>query len=80
MVIKQGEIFRTDAYVKIYQHLDGLMFAGRLKILQSTDKFILYDSQGFIQNFSKEFELKNDKVELLNIYDMIDSSNEESQN
>lgn len=53
IVIKQGEIYRTDAYIKIYQHLDGLMFAGRLKILQSTDKFILYDAQGFIQNFSK---------------------------
>jgi hypothetical protein len=34
-VVRQGEIFRADAYIKIYQHMDGLMFAGRLKLIEN---------------------------------------------
>lgn len=33
VVIRQGSICRADTYIKIYQHMDGLMFAGRMKIV-----------------------------------------------
>jgi hypothetical protein len=34
-VIRQGEVYRVDTYIKIYQHMDGLMFAGRLKLIDN---------------------------------------------